>query len=223
MPSPERARTAGPAAGGGRPAAASASGRPGQAAPARRGRLTPEREQELYEAVLGLLREVGYDALTMDAVAARTRSSKATLYRQWQGKPRLVACALRYSRPVRMAEVNTGTLRGDLLQLVRGSCCHLEEDAALLRGMGHAAHTHPEFQQALRELLVQPEIDACRAKLAQAVRRGEIDGANPALEFVPHLLVGGLFSRQLVEGRLADPDYMTRYLEAVVFPLLGMA
>ncbi len=56
-----------------------------------RSRLTPEREAELYAAVLDLLREVGYDALTMDAVAARTRASKATLYRQWQGKPELVA------------------------------------------------------------------------------------------------------------------------------------
>lgn len=52
-----------------------------------RTRLTPERESELYGAVLDLLREVGYDALTMDAVAARTRSSKATLYRQWGASP----------------------------------------------------------------------------------------------------------------------------------------
>lgn len=43
-----------------------------------RTRLTPERESELYSAVLDLLREVGYDALTMDAVAGRTHSSKAT-------------------------------------------------------------------------------------------------------------------------------------------------
>ena len=46
-----------------------------EVAAARRTRITPEREAELYEAVLDLLREVGYDALTMDAVAARTRSS----------------------------------------------------------------------------------------------------------------------------------------------------
>jgi AcrR family transcriptional regulator len=42
-------------------------------------RITPEREAELYEAVLDLLREAGYDGLTMDAIATRTRSSKATL------------------------------------------------------------------------------------------------------------------------------------------------
>lgn len=66
----------------------------------RRSRITPEREAELHGAVLDLLREVGYEALTMDAVAARTKSSKATLYRQWGSKPELVAKALRCTQPV---------------------------------------------------------------------------------------------------------------------------
>ena len=70
-----------------------------EAATVRRSRITPEREAELYAAVLDLLREVGYDALTMDAVAARTRSSKATLYRQWGGKAKLVVRALRHQKP----------------------------------------------------------------------------------------------------------------------------
>ncbi|MFE5606083.1 TetR family transcriptional regulator, partial [Streptomyces sp. NPDC056540] len=47
-----------------------------EAMAARRSRITPERQAELHEAVLDLLRDVGYEALTMDAVAARTKSSK---------------------------------------------------------------------------------------------------------------------------------------------------
>lgn len=83
-----------------------------EVATARRSRITPEREAELYAAVLDLLREVGYDALTMDGVAARTRSSKATLYRQWGGKAELVAKAVRHNKPgASAAEVNTGSLR----------------------------------------------------------------------------------------------------------------
>ena len=77
-----------------------------EVATARRSRITPEREAELYEAVLDLLREVGYDALTMDAVAARTRSSKATLYRQWGGKAELVARPIRHNKP---GEIATST------------------------------------------------------------------------------------------------------------------
>ena len=64
-----------------------------------RGRMTPEREGELYEAVLALVRETGYEGLTLDAVAARAHVSKATLYRQWGGKAPLVAHALKRTRP----------------------------------------------------------------------------------------------------------------------------
>ena len=44
----------------------------------------------------------------MDAVAARTHSSKATLYRQWGSKPELVASSLRHSKPVTLAGIDTG-------------------------------------------------------------------------------------------------------------------
>ena len=75
-----------------------------EAATVRRSRITPEREAELYRAVLDLLREVGYDALTMDAVAARTKSSKATLYRQW-GAEVIGMTAMPEARLAREAEL----------------------------------------------------------------------------------------------------------------------
>jgi AcrR family transcriptional regulator len=57
----------------------------------RRPRLTPEREVELLDAAMDVLREVGYQDLSMDLVAAKARCSKATLYRLWPSKPELVA------------------------------------------------------------------------------------------------------------------------------------
>ncbi|TXS09891.1 helix-turn-helix domain-containing protein, partial [Streptomyces sp. wa22] len=93
-----------------------------------RSRLTPEREGELYAAVLDLLGEVGYEALTMDAVAARTRSSKATLYRQWGSKAELVVKALRHNKPVQLGEIDTGSLRGDFTATLRRTDdCQMEK------------------------------------------------------------------------------------------------
>ncbi|MFG2142351.1 TetR/AcrR family transcriptional regulator [Streptomyces sp. NPDC048650] len=189
-----------------------------------RSRLTPEREAELYNAVLELLREVGYDALTMDAVAARTRSSKATLYRQWQGKPELVARALQSCKPVSTADVDTGSLRGDLAELVcrADEAGQMEKDAALMRGLGMAIHGNPDLHRALRDVLLDPEVTGLNAMLQRAIDRGEIAADCPALRFAPHMLVGALVAEQLIEDRSADVAFLSAYLDAVVLPALGL-
>ncbi|HXD24486.1 MAG TPA: helix-turn-helix domain-containing protein, partial [Propionibacteriaceae bacterium] len=44
------------------------------------------RETELLAVTLQLLQQHGYDRLTLDAVAATARASKATVYRRWPTK-----------------------------------------------------------------------------------------------------------------------------------------
>ena len=59
-----------------------------------------QREEAILLATLQLLAESGYDQLTIDAVAARARCSKATIYRRWPGKAALVVTAVRrYAGP----------------------------------------------------------------------------------------------------------------------------
>ncbi|CAM3382975.1 TetR/AcrR family transcriptional regulator [Streptomyces albus] len=189
----------------------------------RRSRITPEREAELYDAVLDLLREVGYDALTMDAVAAATHSSKATLYRQWGSKPQLVARALKHGKPgPSCAVADTGSLRGDLLETVVHAFddSRIEQDAALMRGVGRAAHDNPELLAALRELLIEPSIAELRVLLDRAVARGEIRPDNPALDLVPHMFLGALVSGELIDGRQVTQEFLVTYLDAVLMPAL---
>ncbi|NLU72487.1 TetR/AcrR family transcriptional regulator [Streptomyces sp. HNM0575] len=194
-----------------------------ESAAARRSRITPERESELYGAVLGLLREVGYDALTMDAVAARTRSSKATLYRQWGGKAELVVRALRHEKPVNLADVDTGTLRGDFHELaVRQNDCQLEADSALMRGLAMAVHANPDLLQAFRELLIEPELAELRRMLQRAVDRGEVRADNPACEYVLHMLIGAFAARTLIDDLPPTQDFLVSYVDAVVLPALGV-
>jgi AcrR family transcriptional regulator len=194
-----------------------------EAAAPRRSRITPEREAELYEAVLDLLREVGYDALTMDAVAARTRSSKATLYRQWGGKAELVVRAIRRGKPDKLAEIDTGTLRGDLHAMVaQEDDCTMERNSALMRGVAMAIHNNPDLRQAFREQLIEPEIEEFRRLLQRAVDRGEIRSDCPALDFLLHMLVGGFATRALLDDQPPTRAFLTSYMDAVVLPALGV-
>ncbi|WP_030609577.1 TetR/AcrR family transcriptional regulator [Streptomyces fulvoviolaceus] len=188
----------------------------------RRSRLTPEREAELYEAVLVLLREVGYDAMTMDAIATRTHCSKATLYRQWTGKPELVAKALRHNKAVDLADIDTGSLRGDFHEMVRMDNGRLEKDSALMRGLIHAVNSNPDLLEALRHLLIDPELTGLDALLRRAVGRAELRADTPALEYVPHMLIGAFFAHPLTEAQPIGPPFLRRYIDAVVLPALGL-
>ncbi|NNN33095.1 TetR/AcrR family transcriptional regulator [Streptomyces sp. S3(2020)] len=194
-----------------------------EVATARRSRITPEREAELYAAVLELLREVGYDALTMDAVAARTKSSKATLYRQWGGKPELVVKAMKSQKPGgSISDVDTGTLRGDLHTLVsREDDCAMERNSDLMRAMAMAVHGNPELMKAFRELLVEPEMDEFKKVMQRAVDRGEVRADCPALDYIIHMMVGAFATRTMIDQLPPTQSFLTSYIDAVVLPALG--
>ncbi|MEU5888583.1 TetR/AcrR family transcriptional regulator [Streptomyces sp. NPDC047461] len=193
-------------------------------ATARRSRITPEREAELYTAVLELLREVGYDALTMDAVAARTKSSKATLYRQWGGKPELVVKAMRSQKPGGTADVDTGSLRGDLLTLVsREDDCTMERNSDLMRALAMAVHGNPDLMQAFRELLVEPEMGEFKKVMQRSVDRGEVRADCPALDYIVHMLVGAFATRTMIDQLPPTQAFLTSYIDAVVLPALGVS
>ncbi|WP_406370218.1 TetR/AcrR family transcriptional regulator [Streptomyces sp. NBC_01550] len=192
------------------------------AATVRRSRITPAREAELYAAVLDLLREVSYDAVTMDAVAARTRASKATLYRRWGSKPELVVKALRHQKPVSTGEIGTGSLREDFHEMVmRADDCRMEQDTSLMRGLAMAVRENADLLRALRELLFGLETTGLDRMLRRAVERGEIRADNPALEYVPHVLVGTLVVRGLIDNQPPTQAFLTSYIDAVVLPALG--
>src|ERR1700729_389630 len=82
------------------------------------------RERAILSAVISLLGETGYEAMTMDAVAARAHASKTTIYRRWPGKSELVRAAVDAYIAARVLPTpnqggeDRGSLRGDLLAVL---------------------------------------------------------------------------------------------------------
>ncbi|MFI8288341.1 TetR/AcrR family transcriptional regulator [Streptomyces sp. ms191] len=189
-------------------------------AAARRGKITPEREAELYDAVLCLLREGGYDSVTMEGVAARTKCGKATLYRQWGSKPQLVTAALAKQRCAFFAGIDTGSLAGDLREAARLAATPRERDAELMEAVSQAYIQHPDLREALRETVIHPEVAALDAMLRRAVERGEIDADNPAIDFVAPCFLGMLRIERLFEERFSDAATMRTFVDGVLLPAL---
>src|SRR3954454_12051409 len=76
--------------------------------------LQPEVTQAITEAVMWELAEQGYGRLSMEAVAKRAGVGKSALYRRWASKDHMIASVVTEFSVTRAADVNTGSLRGDL-------------------------------------------------------------------------------------------------------------
>jgi AcrR family transcriptional regulator len=157
----------------------------------------------------------------MDAVAARTRSSKATLYRQWGGKAELVVKALRHEKPT-TGDIDTGSLRGDFHAMVmREDDCDMEQNSALMRGLATALHGNPDLLRAFRDWIIDPEIETLRKVLRRAVDRGEIRADNPAQDYVLHMMFGAFAVRGVLDQLPPTQAFLTSYIDAVILPALG--
>src|SRR5258707_618341 len=112
------------------------------------------RELAILSAVVGLLGEVGYEAMTMDAVAARAHASKTTIYRRWPGKAELVRAAVdAYVAERALSAADAGGLRGDLLAVMRAMGSHLTPQfLAMMSGLVHAMRADSELAGGLRSL-----------------------------------------------------------------------
>jgi AcrR family transcriptional regulator len=178
------------------------------------------RDTAICDATLELLVEVGYDRMSMDAVAARARASKATIYRRWPGKQELVLDAVRSRGPGLMVAEDTGSLRGDLVatyrQAVRGEAVG---EADLIAGVLRAMRSAPELASCVRTQLVESKCDVSRDIVARAVARGELpEGTEP---FLLHEVATALwFRRILVVGAPVDDDFITHVVDDVLMPLL---
>ncbi|MCX4745866.1 TetR/AcrR family transcriptional regulator [Kitasatospora sp. NBC_01287] len=191
-------------------------------APTGRGKLTPERERELLRITLELVAEVGYDHVTMATVAKRAKCSTATLYRQWESKPRLVITAWKAyddERRSTLAEVDTGTLRGDLLEVAQYLA---DEDPAQesLISVVQAVVRDQELMPLLREIMIRPVLEDLDRILRRAVARGEAAPDSPALRMAEHLLYGPALVETILHGRQPTRAFLTGFVDDILLPVL---
>jgi AcrR family transcriptional regulator len=183
-----------------------------------RPRVEGEREDEILDACVELLLEVGYDRLTMDAVAKRARASKATLYRRWESKASLVVDGLvRAKNAPDIADHDTGSLRGDLLSTFCGSQGLNESATQIMGAVITTLSTDPEFAEEFRERFIAPKIAVNQAIYGRAIERGEIP-ADIDLELIAPALAGILLHRMFILGAPPDDATITRVVDHVILP-----
>jgi len=184
-----------------------------------RGRaLDATRDDALRDVTLELLAEIGYDRLTIDSVAARAHSSKATIYRRWPGKAELVVDALSCLNGAPSLP-DTGSLRGDLEAIGQGSAsADSQFDAQLMMGLITALARDAELRQVFRERLIDPRAAILTRVFEQAMARGEVDrGRN--LELMVSLYPALMLQHVLKFGEIPDAHFVQQVIDDVIMPL----
>lgn len=185
---------------------------------AQRPRIEGEREDEILDAAVRLLMEVGYDRLTMDAVAKESRASKATLYRRWETKASLVVEALVRAKSAPQIESNdTGSLRADLLATFCGTEGMSGAATGILGAVITALRSDPEFAEEFRAKFIAPKLAVSRAIYERAQARGEI-APDIDIDIVAPALAGILLHRAFILGVPPDDATIERVVDHVILP-----
>jgi AcrR family transcriptional regulator len=191
---------------------------PAEAAAAARPRVEGDREQEILDAALEVLAEVGYDRLTMDAVAQRAKASKATLYRRWNSKATLVVESLARMKTTPDVLPDTGDLRTDLMEAFCGLGGLTDHDTTSTFGaVVTAVTTDPEFAVEFRKQVVGPKSEVSRMIFARARDRGELRD-DVDLDIIVPALSGIVLHRVFVLGEQPDAALIERAIDQIILP-----
>lgn len=176
--------------------------------------------QAMLQATLELLAEVGFEAMSMDAIAARAGVGKTTIYRRYSGKEELVADAIESLRQD-VVIPDTGHLWSDLDALI--------ENAAqiTLSPLGRqtvamiisSASSNPQFAQIYGTKYLQPRRQAFAIVLERAKVRNEVQAElDPGLVFdtMSGIMLYALIFQPTTESWT---DYVRRALEPYLFAL----
>jgi AcrR family transcriptional regulator len=188
----------------------------------RRGR---PRSESSRKAILGAASELlllhSPNSISMDAIAERAGTSKATIYRWWPSKELLALDALFSEwQPDQPPTHDTGSLAGDLLALIRPWARQLAAKpyGRVIAALVTKAQSDPQFAEEYRLRFVEPRREPARIIFARAIERAEIP-ADTDIEAALDLLYGAFYHRILqghapLTGRFAGT--IVRYVVAGV-------
>ena len=180
--------------------------------------LDSSRDVVLRDAALALLAEVGYDRLTMDAVAARARAAKTTIYRRWRDKAELVVDALNSLKGI--PEIpDTGSLRQDLRALAESiTSAESQFGAQVTIGMVNALAHDAALRRVFQEKFLAPRMAGFREVFERAVARGEMPDGHD-LDVLARLFPALALQQLVMSGQLPDARFAAQIMNEVVYPL----
>ncbi|WP_030158563.1 TetR/AcrR family transcriptional regulator [Glycomyces sp. NRRL B-16210] len=185
-------------------------------------------ERAIFEAALEELAEVGYANLRMEAVAARAKAGKASLYKRWPDRAHLIRAAARYKATVAETEFEpSGDLRGDLLKVMRFIASYqggpfgeaIRGWVGELGASGRDEGAAEAEAEELRNRIEAPRIRIFAKILEHGIEQGTVR-PEALLPRVVNLAPSLLTHYFLTRGHPAPEHVIDEILDQIVMPLL---
>jgi AcrR family transcriptional regulator len=176
--------------------------------------------QAIFDATMAELAETGYAGVAMERVAARARTSKASLYRRWPSRADLVVDAIGHCSPELADLPDTGSLRGDLLSLMRCTADRLDGPfGEALRGVLAETLADPSRTAAARGRMTAMSGELMAKIVERAIARGEVcqPGPGQCAARAAHAL---LLHHYLTHGPPVPDEAIAEIVDEVALPLL---
>ncbi|GII63777.1 TetR family transcriptional regulator [Sphaerisporangium krabiense] len=191
--------------------------RPGAGRTRRRGAAL---EEAILRAAVDELTQSGYGGLTIDKVAARAGTNKNAVYRRWPNRLALGMAAYRQLTTT-VQPPDTGELRADVLELLRGANRHWSSPlGAILRELLAAAGGASELLEQVRDNSGDAVAAPWLIILGRAIARGEAapEALHPRVATVAIVLLRNEF---VVRGVPSAPDeVLVEIVDEVYLPLV---
>jgi AcrR family transcriptional regulator len=166
--------------------------------------------QALRGAVRRMLEEVGYQALTIEGVAARSGVAKTSIYRRWPSKAEMVFDLMLHSSDELPPVEDRGNLADDI-DVLAGRIVTLVAGPLgrrIFPGLIGDAAGDPALMERLRNTIVLDGRNQIAQVLERSVRRGELADTE-AVPDLQAVLIGAvlmlvLFEPELDEGLLRN-------------------
>ncbi|MEV6107189.1 TetR/AcrR family transcriptional regulator [Streptomyces sp. NPDC051940] len=180
-------------------------------------------EKAILDAALDQLGTVGWNGLTIEGVAARAQTGKAAVYRRWSSKSDLVADALKAGLPPVDRLPDFGSLRDDLLGLVRmlRSRMYSRSGQALRVLLDECDRGQAErFMGLIIGRVLEPGKELTCEIVKRGINRGDVR-PDATSELVVDVLPAMMMYRHKVSGADVREEDLVRVVDEIMIPLLS--
>jgi AcrR family transcriptional regulator len=159
------------------------------------------------------LAENGAGAATVAGVARRSGVHETTIYRRWVSKEKLFVEALLSRSADEIPTPDTGSIRGDLLAIVRAVIAYVTSPVGL--AALRVQSLTPDVHGDAREAFWVGRLDALRPVVERGIARGEVRTDTDAALLL-EILVAPLHDRLLLTGEPVDERLGERIVDLVL-------